>query len=453
MRHDLGGLSALFPPAYLFTFAMGDVTEELIDTPEADLSRLVRSRMGGMLGGTWSASNMSEGTRNAVANQIALYKRIRPILQQGVAILLGTQLMDYPDAPWWGWDAIEHVQPSTGDAVVFAFDTDDSAENAIVKPRALNPNASYDVESADYGLLGTVDGAELMDRGIELSGLRPHAQPRAHLPRALVGHSAPAAVMETNPQNERHRRFFLEAPGFSNIISGVSTTGRVQRTWRQGDPWTVHDAAELYEVARWGKGYFSIAPNGHMRVHPTKDPERSIDLKELVDQLQLRGINLPILLRFTDILRHRVGEIHDAFQTAIARVRLPGQLLLRLPDQGEPAAARRRGDPRLRQAVQLRPGGRLQAGTARRAGHDQRRRRRSSATASRTTSSSRWSCWPARSGKQIIPVVEKFTELELIVKYAEELGRPAGHRRARQAGRPRRGPLAVVRRATAPSSA
>ena len=105
---------------------------------------------------------------------------------------------------------------------------------------------------------------------------------------------------------------------------------------------------------------------------PTSGPTQSIDLKELVDQLQARGIQLPILLRFTDILRHRVGEIHDAFRTAIEEYELPGQLLLRLPHQGQPAAARRRGDPRLRQAVPLRPGGRLQARAAGRAGPDQR---------------------------------------------------------------------------------
>ena len=55
-----------------------------------------------------------------------------------------------------------------------------------------------------------------------------------------------------------------------------------------------------------------------MRVHPEKDPARSIDLKELVDTLILRGISLPILIRFADILKHRLGEIHSAFQTAIA---------------------------------------------------------------------------------------------------------------------------------------
>src|SRR5205823_696587 len=121
VRHNLGGLSVLFPPAYLFSFAMGDVTEELIDGPDADLLRLFRSRMEGMLGGTWLASGMSEGTRTEIGKQVALYKRIRPILRQGAGILLGSQVMEYRDAPWWGWDAIEHVQPATGDAVIFAF--------------------------------------------------------------------------------------------------------------------------------------------------------------------------------------------------------------------------------------------------------------------------------------------------------------------------------------------
>ena len=82
--------------------------------------------------------------------------------------------------------------------------------------------------------------------------------------------------------------------------------------------WSVHDASELYEVPRWGNGYFSVNPAGHLEVHPTKDPQQAIDLKQLVDRLQLRGIGLPVLVRFTDILKHRLGEIHSAFQSAIS---------------------------------------------------------------------------------------------------------------------------------------
>ena len=81
--------------------------------------------------------------------------------------------------------------------------------------------------------------------------------------------------------------------------------------------WTVADADELYHVSRWGRGYFSIDKTGHVRVHPDKDPARSIDLKALVDTLQLRGLNLPILLRFNGILRDRVREMQQVFATAI----------------------------------------------------------------------------------------------------------------------------------------
>src|SRR5437588_11593359 len=90
------------------------------------------------------------------------------------------------------------------------------------------------------------------------------------------------------------------------------------------EKWKVADALETYGVRHWGKGYFSVNKSGHVTVHPTKNPDQAIDLKELVDNLQARGIQLPILLRFTDILRHRVGEVADAFKTAIREYEYPG---------------------------------------------------------------------------------------------------------------------------------
>src|ERR1700726_4166809 len=84
------------------------------------------------------------------------------------------------------------------------------------------------------------------------------------------------------------------------------------------DRWSIAEASELYDVASWGKGYFSVEPNGHVWVRPDKDPARGIDLKELVDNLQLRGISLPILIRFGEILQNRLAEMHQAFQNAIA---------------------------------------------------------------------------------------------------------------------------------------
>src|SRR5713226_2393398 len=84
------------------------------------------------------------------------------------------------------------------------------------------------------------------------------------------------------------------------------------------DRWSTAEAGELYDVASWSKGYFSVGKNGHLWVHPEKDPARGLDLKELVDSLQLRRISLPILIRFAEILKHRLGELHQAFQNSIA---------------------------------------------------------------------------------------------------------------------------------------
>ena len=81
--------------------------------------------------------------------------------------------------------------------------------------------------------------------------------------------------------------------------------------------WSVADSTDLYEVARWGNGYFSIADNGNLFVHPDRNPKRHVDLKELIDRLQVRGIDLPVLLRFGEILQHRLQEIHQAFSSSM----------------------------------------------------------------------------------------------------------------------------------------
>ena len=81
--------------------------------------------------------------------------------------------------------------------------------------------------------------------------------------------------------------------------------------------WTSVDAAELYEVAGWGKGYFSVNEAGNVCVHPEKDAQQKIDLKLLVDQLRARQIDLPVLIRFGGVLKQRLGEIQAAFQTAM----------------------------------------------------------------------------------------------------------------------------------------
>src|SRR5262245_43366513 len=89
--------------------------------------------------------------------------------------------------------------------------------------------------------------------------------------------------------------------------------------------WTIQDSIDCFNIEHWGKEYFSVNEKGHVTVHPDKRKDHAIDLKELVDQLRTRGIALPILIRFTDILKHRLGEIHDAFRAAIREFEYQGR--------------------------------------------------------------------------------------------------------------------------------
>jgi arginine decarboxylase len=81
--------------------------------------------------------------------------------------------------------------------------------------------------------------------------------------------------------------------------------------------WSVEESAKLYNITGWGQEYFSINADGNVQVHPTGEKTKSIDLKKLVDDLRSRDIHAPVLIRFTDILKHRVDRIHDAFEKAI----------------------------------------------------------------------------------------------------------------------------------------
>ena len=81
--------------------------------------------------------------------------------------------------------------------------------------------------------------------------------------------------------------------------------------------WTIKDSLELYNVSGWGRDFFSINQAGNVTVTPAGPGSVKIDLKELVDDLRSRGLNLPILIRFSDILRTRVAQLFGAFQQAI----------------------------------------------------------------------------------------------------------------------------------------
>jgi arginine decarboxylase len=189
--------------------------------------------------------------------------------------------------------------------------------------------------------------------------------------------------------------------------------------------WSTADASELYDVGSWGKGYFSVGNNGHLWVHPDKDPARSIDLKELVDTLVLRGIALPILIRFGEILRHRLSEIHQAFQAAITEHAYRGGYCCAYPIKVN--QQRQVVEEVFRFGRPFKYG--LEAGS----------KPELLAVLAVADNETPIICngfkddeyiemvmLAKKIGRQIIPVVEKYTELDLITEHAQRIGvRPA----------------------------
>ncbi|MEM7482048.1 MAG: biosynthetic arginine decarboxylase [Acidobacteriota bacterium] len=85
----------------------------------------------------------------------------------------------------------------------------------------------------------------------------------------------------------------------------------------KGSRWTPADSSALYHIAGWGNDYFSVGAEGTVQVHPEGPGGPAVDLKALVDEVRERGIELPLLIRFSEIVKARVEELHFAFAAAI----------------------------------------------------------------------------------------------------------------------------------------
>lgn len=185
--------------------------------------------------------------------------------------------------------------------------------------------------------------------------------------------------------------------------------------------WSTTDASEMYEVPRWGKGYFSVGQNGNLLAHPTKDVNQAIDLKELVDRLQLRGIDLPILLRFNGILKDRLREINDAFANSIRdygykskyscvypiKVNQQRHVVEEIVEYGRPYGfgLEAGSKPELLTVVAM-----TDASTP------------IICNGFKDAEFIEMAMMAQKLGRRVIPVVEKYTELGLILRYAEKIG-------------------------------
>ncbi|MGK4006066.1 biosynthetic arginine decarboxylase [Sorangium sp. So ce1036] len=90
------------------------------------------------------------------------------------------------------------------------------------------------------------------------------------------------------------------------------------------DVWTTEDAKSLYMIDRWGRGYFDVSPDGSLTVAPLQERGRKIAIRDVVDAALEQGLRTPLLIRFQDLLHHRVRSLNEAFNKAIAESKFRG---------------------------------------------------------------------------------------------------------------------------------
>ena len=90
-------------------------------------------------------------------------------------------------------------------------------------------------------------------------------------------------------------------------------------------PWDIDAARALYNIRRWGAKYYDINEAGHVVARPLQDAGVAVDLTDVTEEARARGLKFPLLIRFQDILRHRVESLNQAFRNAITEYNYQGR--------------------------------------------------------------------------------------------------------------------------------
>src|SRR3954469_23226109 len=89
--------------------------------------------------------------------------------------------------------------------------------------------------------------------------------------------------------------------------------------------WDIQQARNMYNIHRWGAKYFDISEAGRVVAKPLRDAGAVVDLTDIIEESKARGLKFPVLIRFQDILRHRVESINMAFRNAITEFSYQGK--------------------------------------------------------------------------------------------------------------------------------
>ena len=164
VRHNVEGLGAVFPPAYLLSFLTSPSTEPLQAAP--DLPLYARSRMTGVLGLCFKAADLSAADTTHLQAEVAIYKSNRATLNGATSQLLTAQARATKGGPTW--DVLQETAMSGKQIILYAFQSDPSVTKINVKPSGLSAQTLYEVRSVDTGVLGVSKGADLSAQGIDI---------------------------------------------------------------------------------------------------------------------------------------------------------------------------------------------------------------------------------------------------------------------------------------------
>ncbi len=209
----------------------------------------------------------------------------------------------------------------------------------------------------------------------------------------------------------------------NSLTSNESPTVGASPAMRRGPSWSVSDSLELYHVQAWGQGYFGVNEAGHVVVRPEQVPGREIDLFEVVQGLKERELTTPVVVRFSGILAHRLRQLNDAFARAITENEYRNKYAAVFPIKVN--QQRLVVEEVYRYGAEFGFG--LEAGSkpellAVMAMSENSPNRLIICNGFKDDSYIETAMLATKLGRSIVPVVENFSELGLIIKHAKRLG-------------------------------
>jgi arginine decarboxylase len=186
-------------------------------------------------------------------------------------------------------------------------------------------------------------------------------------------------------------------------------------------PWTVDEADSLYNLQGWGLKYFAINAKGNVTMQPKREPEGAIDVMDVVEDVAARGIKMPVLIRFHDILRRRVTLLNEAFAAAIEEHGYQGRYFgvypIKVNQLREVVEEIADAGRQFRFGLEAGSKGELMAVLAMNSSDAL-----TIVNGYKDESMMRLACLGLKLGRQVLVVVEKLSELELLLKVSKEAG-------------------------------